>query len=125
MTKARILLVDNQPDLVKAVSKRLEIEGYEVLAAKDGEEGLETARLEQPDLIILDLMLPKLSGLEVCKLLKHDSHCQKIPIVMLTARVQSKDEKLSLEAGADAYVRKPFEAHELLEQIRALLTAGR
>ena len=122
--KLRILLVDDEPSIVKMVGKRLEIEGFEVLVAVDGQEALAKAKAEQPDLIVLDLMLPKLNGYEVCTMLKQDTRYQKIPIVLFTAKAQEKDEKLGMECGADAYVRKPFRAQELLEKIRALLEAS-
>jgi len=119
--KFRVLLVDDEPGIIKMVGKRLEIEGYEVLLAMDGQEGLKLAQTQQPDLIILDLMLPKLNGYEVCTMLKQDTRYQKIPIAMFSAKAQSKDEQLGLECGADAYIRKPFQAQELLEQVKALL----
>jgi DNA-binding response OmpR family regulator len=119
--KPRILLVDDEPSIVKMVGKRLEIEGFDVLVAIDGQEALAKAQAEQPDLIILDLMLPKLNGYEVCTMLKQDTRFQRIPIVMFTARAQEKDEKLGMECGANGFVRKPFRAQELLEKVRALL----
>ena len=119
--KHRILLVDDEPSIVKMVGKRLEVEGFDVVIAMDGQEGLAKAQAEHPDLIILDLMLPKLNGYEVCTMLKQDTRYQKIPIVLFTAKAQDKDEKLGMECGANAYVRKPFRAQELLEKIRALL----
>ena len=121
--KPRILLVDDEPSIVKMVGKRLEVEGFDVLIAMDGQEGLTKAQAEQPDLIILDLMLPKLNGYEVCTMLKQDARYQKIPIVLFTAKAQDKDEKLGMECGANAYVRKPFRAQELIEKIRGLLAA--
>jgi DNA-binding response OmpR family regulator len=122
--KRRILLVDDEPSIVKMVGKRLEVEGFELLVAVDGQEALAKAKADQPDLIILDLMLPKLNGYEVCTMLKQDTRYQKIPILLFTAKAQEKDEKLGMECGADAYVRKPFRAQELLEKIRALLEAS-
>ncbi len=119
--KPRLLLVDDEPSIVKMVGKRLEVEGFDVVVAMDGQEGLAKAQTEHPDLIILDLMLPKLNGYEVCTTLKHDPRYQKIPIVLFTAKAQDKDEKLGMECGANAYVRKPFRAQELLEKIRSLL----
>ena len=121
--KPRVLLVDGEPSIVKMVGKSLEVEGFDVLIAMDGQEGLTKAQSEQPDLIILDLMLPKLNGYEVCTMLKQDTRYQKIPIVLFTAKAQDKDEKLGMECGANAYVRKPFRAQELLEKIRGLLAA--
>ena len=120
--KHRILLVDDEPSIVKMVGKRLEVDGFEVLLAMDGQEGLHKARTEHPDLIVLDLMLPKLNGYEICTMLKQDARYQKVPIVLFTAKAQEKDEKLGMECGANAYVRKPFRAQELLDKIRALLT---
>ena len=119
--KHRILLVDDEPSIVKMVGKRLEVEGFDVVIAMDGQEGLAKAQAEHPDLIILDLMLPKLNGYEVCTMLKQDTRYHKVPIVLFTAKAQDKDEKLGMECGANAYVRKPFRAQELLEKIRALL----
>jgi len=121
--KPRILLVDDEPSIVKMVGKRLEIEGFDVTTAMDGQDGLTKAQEGQPDLIVLDLMLPKMNGYEVCTMLKQDARYQKIPIVLFTAKAQEKDEKLGLECGADAYVRKPFRAPELMEKIRSLLKA--
>ena len=119
--KHRILLVDDEPSIVKMVGKRLEVEGFEVLIAMDGQEGLSKAQADNPDLIVLDLMLPKLNGYEVCTMLKQDARYQKIPVVLFTAKAQEKDEKLGMECGANAYVRKPFRAQELLDTIRSLL----
>ena len=119
--KYRILLVDDEPSIVKMVGKRLEVEGFEVLIAMDGQAGLSKAQADHPDLIILDLMLPKLNGYEVCTMLKQDSRYQKIPILLFTAKTQEKDEQLGRECGANAYIRKPFRAQELIEQIRGLI----
>ena len=119
--KGRILLVDDEPSIVKMVGKRLEVEGYQVLVAMDGQDGLKKAQTEAPDLVILDLMLPKLNGYEVCTMLKQDARYQKTPVLMFSAKAQEKDEKLGLECGADAYMRKPFKAQELLDQVRVLL----
>ena len=119
--KTKVLLVDDEPSIVKMVGKRLEVEGFEVSVAMDGQEGLRKAQAESPELIILDVMLPKLNGYEVCTMLKQDTRYQKIPIVMFTAKAQEKDEKLGLECGANVYMRKPFKAQALVETIRALL----
>lgn len=117
----RILVVDDERDLVQMVQLRLEAHGYEVLAAYDGEEGLRKAQTEKPDLVLLDLMLPKMDGYKVCSLLKHDTRYAKIPIVMFTARAQEEAEKLGLECGADAYLTKPFNAQTLLAKIQELI----
>ena len=119
--KARVLIVDDEPSILKMVGKRLEVEGFEVQVAMDGQEGLAKAQAEPPDLIILDLMLPKLNGYEVCTRLKQDVQYRKIPIMLFTAKAQPKDEQLGLECGADAYLRKPFQAKELVDKLRSLL----
>ena len=119
--KRRLLLVDDEPSIVKMVGKRLEVEGYEVVIAMDGQEALRKVQMNHPDLVILDLMLPKMNGYEVCTTLKQDPQSQHIPIIMFTAKAQERDEQLGLACGANAYVRKPFKAQELLDQIRGLL----
>ena len=119
--KLRILLVDDEPSIVKMVGKRLEVEGFEVSVAMDGQEGLQKAQSQQQDLIILDLMLPKLNGYEVCGILKRDSRYEKIPVLMLSARAQEKDEKEGMAVGANAFMRKPFKSQELVEKIKSLL----
>lgn len=124
MSKTRILIVDDEPSIVKMVAKRLEVEGFDVLVAMDGQEGLDKAQTESPDLIILDLMLPKVNGYEVCSQLKQDARFQKIPIMLFTAKTQARDEQLGKECGANAYIRKPFQGKELVDTIRALLSGG-
>jgi DNA-binding response OmpR family regulator len=121
--KNKILLVDDEPVIVEVVKKRLEVSGFDVVVATDGAEALQKAHTEEPKLIILDVMLPKIDGYMVCGVLKKDNRTSKIPIVMLTARSQAEDEKISLECGADAYVKKPFDSQELLEKIRALIVS--
>ena len=121
--KLRILLVDDEPSIVKMVGKRLEVEGFEVTVAMEGQEGLQKAQSLLPDLVILDLMLPKLNGYEVCGILKKDSRFEKIPIIILSARAQEKDEKEGFAAGANAFMRKPFKSQELVEKIKQLLGA--
>ena len=122
--KPRVLLVDDEPSIVKMVGKRLEIEGFEVVIAMDGQDALAKAHTENPQLIVLDLMLPKLNGYEVCTMLKQDTRYQKIPIIIFTAKTQEKDEKMALECGANAYMRKPFRAQELTEKIRSLIAGA-
>jgi DNA-binding response OmpR family regulator len=121
MDKKRILIVDDEEDLRKMLRFRLESVGYEVDEAIDGQEGLDKARSCIPDLMILDLMLPKLDGYKVCRMLKFDERYKHMPIIMFTARAQKRDEQLSREMGADAYITKPFEPHLLLEKIKELL----
>ena len=121
MAKKRILVVDDEKDLVETVTFRLEASGYEVIAAGDGQEGLDKARKEAPDLIILDLMLPKMDGYKVCRMLKFDEKYKEIPIIMFTARAQETDKKIGEDVGVDAYITKPFEPQQLLEKIAELL----
>lgn len=124
MGKKKILLIDDEKDLVKIVKFRLEANDYEVITACDGQEGLEKARKEKPDLIILDLMLPRMDGYKVCGLLKKDSRFMRIPIIMFTAKAQDEDMKLGGEVGADAYIIKPFEPGALLDKIKELTKQG-
>jgi DNA-binding response OmpR family regulator len=113
-----VLLVDDEPTLIATLKYNLEREGYRVLAAGDGEEALSVARAERPELIILDLMLPVMDGLEVCRILRRET---SQPILMLTARGEEVDKVVGLELGADDYVTKPFGMRELLARVRALL----
>ncbi|MDD5428711.1 MAG: response regulator [Candidatus Omnitrophica bacterium] len=124
MDKKRILLVDDEKDLVETMIFQLEGAGYEVIKAYDGAEGLEKAKKEKPDLIILDLMLPKMDGYKVCGLLKKDSRYSGIPIILFTARAQESDMRLGEEAGAEAYIVKPFESKMLFNKIASLLKSG-
>lgn len=117
----RILLVDDEPDFLDMVKTRLEASGYEVITAADGQQGLDKAKKEKPDLIILDLMLPKMDGYKVCGLLKKDTRYSGIPLIILTARAQGEDMKLGEELGADAYIIKPFDAAALLGKIEGFL----
>ncbi len=121
MAKKKILIVDDEAELVDLVKIRLEAEGYEVLKAFDGQEGLDKAKLEKPDLILLDIMMPKMDGYKVCGLLKMDARFKKIPIILFSAKAQKEDAELAKEIGADLYITKPFEASVLLAKIRELL----
>ncbi|TAN61966.1 response regulator transcription factor [bacterium] len=120
MTKKRLLIVDDEQDLAEMIKFRLEANGYETLLAHDGQAALDTARKEKPDLIILDLMLPKMDGYKVCGLLKNDSRYSRIPIIIFTAKGQEDDMKLGREAGANAYLTKPFDPAALLGKIKEL-----
>ncbi len=113
----KILLVDDEQALVEMMTLRLEANGYQIIPAHDGQTALKLARSERPDLIILDVMLPKMDGYKVCALLKKDSRYAKIPILLFTAKAQSEDRKVGEEAGADGYVTKPFEPQVLLSKI--------
>lgn len=121
MIKQKILIIDDEPDMVYAVQMRLETSGYQVVTALDGNEGLEKARKENPDLIILDVMLPNLDGYKISRMLKFDEKYKNIPIIMFTARGQRDDIKLGYEVGVDVYLVKPFEWKVLLEEINRLL----
>jgi DNA-binding response OmpR family regulator len=123
MDRKRILLVDDEKDLSDTVSFRLRHAGYDVVCAFDGLEAIERARKEKPDLIILDLMLPKLDGYKVCRMLKFDEQYKSIPIILFSAKAQESDRLLGKEVGADAYITKPFEPATLLGKIKELLLA--
>ena len=116
---SKILIIEDEPDMVMGLRDSFEMEGYEVIFAGDGEEGIEKALTEKPDLVLLDLMLPKKSGLDVCRDLRRNGFAA--PIVMLTARSQEIDKVLGLECGADDYVTKPFGLSELHARVRANL----
>lgn len=118
----RILVVEDVPEIVLGLKIRLQAAGYEVLTAADGSTGLEMAREERPDLIVLDLMLPKVHGYKVCRLLKFDKDYEHIPIVMLTARAMSHERDLGMEVGADAYLTKPYDHKELMKLIDDLVS---
>ncbi len=115
----RILIVEDEPAMVQGLRDNFEYEGYEVISAADGAEGLERALQDHPDLVVLDVMMPKLSGLDVCKQLKAKK--PSIPIIMLTARGQEIDKVVGLELGADDYVTKPFSIRELMARVKAVL----
>jgi DNA-binding response OmpR family regulator len=117
----KILVVDDEVNIVKMLESRLKASGYEVVAAHDGQEGLDKARSEQPDLIILDLMMPKIDGYNVCRMLKFDDRYKHIPIMMVTAKDQESDVKLGFEVRADAYVTKPFDSKALLEKVKEFI----
>jgi len=117
----KILIVDDVESIVMSVQTFLERHRYEVITANDGQVGLEKAKTENPDLIILDLMLPRMHGYKVCGLLKKDTRYAKTPVILFTAKAQEKDIKLGEEVGADAYITKPFEPEILLAKIEELL----
>jgi len=119
----KILIVDDEPFIVETLRFALEKAGYGCLVAYDGENAIKLARAEHPDLILLDIMLPKLNGFQICRLLKFDARYRDIPIIMLTARAQERDRLLGRETGADEYVTKPFELDDLLAAISRYLPA--
>ncbi|TEU14678.1 MAG: response regulator transcription factor [Anaerolineales bacterium] len=114
----RILIVDDEPPIIDVLEYNLKKANYEVIVARDGQEALDKARRQQPDLVILDLMLPKLDGLEVCRALRRDSD---LPIIMLTAKDEEIDRVVGLELGADDYVVKPFSVRELVARVKTVL----
>lgn len=118
---AKILVVDDEPDALELVSFNLKAAGYEVVTADDGTDAIKKARQQVPDLILLDVMLPEVDGLEVCKLLRRDPATAGIPIIMLTAKAAEIDRVLGLELGADDYVTKPFSPRELTLRVKNLM----
>ncbi len=121
MLKKRVLIVDDELDIVESIKFNLEFENIECIEAYDGEEGLSKARKEKPDLILLDIMLPKIDGYKISRLLKFDESYKKTPIIMLSARTREKDLKLGEETGADEYITKPFDMKMLVALIKTYL----
>ncbi len=121
MAKGRILVVDDEIYIVHILDFSLGMEGYEVITALDGEQALEKARAEKPDLIVLDIMMPKLDGYETCKVLKAEAETKDIPVILLSAKGRNVDQKIGFEVGADDYITKPFSPRKLVERINAIL----
>jgi two-component system alkaline phosphatase synthesis response regulator PhoP len=121
MAKGRILVVDDEIYIVHILDFSLGMEGYEVITALDGEQALEKARAEKPDLIVLDIMMPKLDGYETCKILKAEPETKDIPVILLSAKGRNVDQKIGFEVGADDYITKPFSPRKLVERINAIL----
>ncbi|OGB86732.1 hypothetical protein A3H38_03280 [candidate division WOR-1 bacterium RIFCSPLOWO2_02_FULL_46_20] len=121
--KTRILLIEDDQDMAEAIRLRLEANNFDIILAHDGMEGLSKARTENPDLIILDVMLPKLDGFNLCRMLKFDEKHKSILIIILSAKVQKTDIERGKEVGADAYITKPFKAEELLAKIKELINS--
>jgi len=119
--KARILVVDDEQDILRLLSYNLKKHGYQTDEVRDGEEALRKVRDHPYQLIILDLMLPGLSGMEICRILKRDPKTMKIPIIMLTARSEEMDKVMGLESGADDYITKPFGVREFLARVKTVL----
>ena len=117
----KILVVEDDLVTQRVLSARLEINGYEVITAQDGEEGLKKARKENPDLVMLDLMMPKMTGYEVCRMLKFDDKYKNIPIIVLSALDQQDEREKAIKAGADAVFIKPFDLDLLLVKIRGFI----
>ena len=119
--ESRVLLVDDEPDLLELLGYSLERDGFRVLTARDGVEGLRIAKREQPDVIVLDIMMPKMDGVAVCAQLREDARLRLTPILMLTARTSERDEIAGLEAGADDYLPKPISPKLFVSRVRALI----
>ncbi len=124
MKKHKIVVVEDETDIRELIAHNLEREGFEVRTASDGEEAIQLVREILPELVLLDLMIPKLDGLEVCKVIKNDEKTSQIPIIMVTAKGEESDIILGLGLGADDYLTKPFSPKELLARIKAVLRRG-
>lgn len=124
MQSAKILLVEDERDILEVMTYNLQREGFTTLASRDGAKGLELATREHPDMVLLDLMLPSMDGLEVCRRLKEDVSTRSIPIIMVTAKGEESDVVIGLGMGADDYVVKPFSPRELVARVKAVLRRG-
>ncbi len=125
MPDSTVLVVDDDPVILKLLEVNFEMEGFVVLVARDGEEGIEVARTGKPDVIVSDIMMPKVSGLELVAALKGDPGTSKIQIILLSAKAQNADVRSGLDAGADDYVTKPFEPLDLVDRVNKLLDGRR
>jgi DNA-binding response OmpR family regulator len=119
-----LLVVDDEPSILETTRFILECEGYHVLTARDGEEALATIRRERPPIVLLDVMIPKLNGFEVCRRIRQDPELDQTFVLILTARGQKADEAMAMEAGADTYMRKPFDDEEILDCIEGVFARG-
>ena len=119
----RILIVDDEPDVLTVLRLGLEADGFEVVTASNGVDGLEQARLARPDLVTLDLMMPRMDGYKVCRTLRADPRFRDVPVMIVSARNGETDRRLALELGADDYVALPCVLHEFVARVRALLAA--
>ncbi len=124
MSRRKIVVIEDEPDILEAIAYNLEREGFQVITAASGDEGFKTVVREGPDLLLLDLLLPGLDGIEICRKLKMDPMTQKIPIIMVSAKGEESDIVLGLGVGADDYVTKPFRPKELIARVRAVLRRG-
>ena len=125
MRKGKVLVVDDEVNITQILEFSIGSEGYEVLSASNGEEAVEKARREQPDLIILDIMMPRIDGYETCRILKANPLTKNIPVVLLTAKGRDIDKRLGYEVGATDYIIKPFSPGKLIERIHELLVNAR
>lgn len=120
---ATVLIVDDDPVIQRLLRVSFEMEGYEVIVGVDGVDGLEKARSEHPDIVVLDIMMPRMSGLDVAKALKADAATASIPVLLLSARAQEADLRAGDESGADDYLTQPFDPFQLLQRVELLLAA--
>lgn len=118
----KILIVDDEQDIVESLKFVLEVAGFKCHCAYNGEDGLTMAKKIQPDLIILDVMMPKINGFKICRLLKYDAKYKNIPILMVTARSQVEDQLIGEETGVDEYITKPFDLDEIVEKVKNYLS---
>ena len=121
MAKGKILVVDDEVYIVHILDFSLGVEGYDVMTAFDGEQALAKVAQDKPDLIVLDIMMPKLDGYETCKRLKSDAATRDIPIILLSAKGRNVDQKVGFEVGADDYITKPFSPRKLVDRINSIL----
>lgn len=121
MSKGKILVVDDEVYIVHILDFSLGMEGYEVVTALDGEQALAKVRTEGPDLVVLDIMMPKLDGYETCKILKSDPQTKHIPVILLSAKGRNVDQQMGFQVGADDYITKPFSPRKLVERINLIL----
>ena len=124
MPKSKILIIEDEPDILEVIQYNLEREGHKVIACRNGEQGLSHIRTDNPDLVILDLMLPGMDGVEVCREVKSDPVTQAIPVIMVTAKGEESDIVLGLGIGADDYIAKPFSPRELVARVKVVLRRG-
>lgn len=124
VAKAKVLVVEDEPDILELLTYNLQREGYKVIACRDGEQGLSRIRTDSPDLVVLDLMLPGMDGVDVCREMKSDPVTRAIPVVMVTAKSEESDVILGLGIGADDYITKPFSPRELIARVKVVLRRG-
>jgi len=124
MAKESVLIIEDDPDIVELLQYNLQREGYPVFSARDGEDGLNEARKRKPGFILLDLMLPGIDGMEVCRELKQGDSTRHIPLIMITAKGEENDVVLGLEMGADDYITKPFSPREVIARVKAVVRRG-
>jgi DNA-binding response OmpR family regulator len=125
MKRKKIIIVEDEPDILEVIEYNLTRNGYDVSSARDGEQGLSKIKREAPDLVLLDLMLPGLDGIEICRRLKSDPATSSIPVIMVTAKTEDSDVVLGLGIGADDYIKKPFSPAELVARVKAVLRRGK